>query len=137
MLLEKCPEITVFGLLISCFTKNYIQTMTLLGKCENIGWRYINNHSDAQRLYISVKKPFSNLFFANGLLSDMCCCLKCEWKISKVFFRSLEQFFLTVGQNNFGNKIPIFSFVMAFLDTVSVYPAPSSFKVLKRLYFPL
>ena len=26
----------------------------------------------------------------------------------KSFSRSLEQFFLTVGQNNFGNKIPIF-----------------------------
>ena len=26
----------------------------------------------------------------------------------KRFFRSLEFFFLTVGQNNFGNKIPIF-----------------------------
>ena len=25
----------------------------------------------------------------------------------KNFSRSLEQFFLTVGQNNFGNKIPI------------------------------
>ena len=29
-------------------------------------------------------------------------------RISKVFSRSLEQFFLTVGQNNFGNKIPVF-----------------------------
>ena len=29
---------------------------------ENIGWRYINNHSDAQRQYISAKKPFSILF---------------------------------------------------------------------------
>ena len=29
-------------------------------------------------------------------------------RISKVFFWSLEQFFLTVGQNNFGNKIPLF-----------------------------
>ena len=28
----------------------------------------------------------------------------------KNFSRSLEQFFLTVGQNNFGNKIPIFPF---------------------------
>ena len=27
-------------------------------------------------------------------------------RISKVFPQSLEQFFLTVGQNNFGNKIP-------------------------------
>ena len=26
--------------------------------------------------------------------------------ISKSFSRSLEQFFLTIGQNNFGNKIP-------------------------------
>ena len=26
----------------------------------------------------------------------------------KSFSRSLEQFFLTVGQNNFGNKIPFF-----------------------------
>ena len=26
----------------------------------------------------------------------------------KSFSQSLEQFFLTVGQNNFGNKIPIF-----------------------------
>ena len=28
----------------------------------------------------------------------------------KSFSRSLEQFFLTVGQNNFGNKIPLFPF---------------------------
>ena len=26
------------------------------------------------------------------------------------FSQSLEQFFFTVGQNNFGNKIPFFSF---------------------------
>ena len=30
-------------------------------------------------------------------------------RISKVFSQSLEQFFLTVGQNNFGNKLPFFS----------------------------
>ena len=29
-------------------------------------------------------------------------------RISKVFLGDLEQFFLTVGQNNFWNKIPIF-----------------------------
>ena len=28
-------------------------------------------------------------------------------QIFKTFSRSLEQFFLTVGQNNFGNKIPL------------------------------
>ena len=30
-------------------------------------------------------------------------------RISKVFSQSVEQFFLTVGQNNFGNKIPCFN----------------------------
>ena len=32
----------------------------------------------------------------------------------KSFSRSLEQFFLTVGQNNFGNKIPFFSLFVLF-----------------------
>ena len=31
----------------------------------------------------------------------------------KSFSRSLEQFFLTVGQNNFGNKIPFLPFSLA------------------------
>ena len=43
--------------------------VTLIFTCENIGWRYINNRADAQRLYISAKKPFSNLFFANGVVT--------------------------------------------------------------------
>ena len=30
----------------------------------------------------------------------------CNYEHSEKFSRSLEQFFLTVGQNNFGNKIP-------------------------------
>ena len=30
----------------------------------------------------------------------------------KGFSRSLEQFFLTVGQNNFGNKIPFTLFII-------------------------
>ena len=30
----------------------------------------------------------------------------------KSFSRSLEQFFLTVGQNNFGNKIPFFTCIL-------------------------
>ena len=47
--------------------------------CENIGWRYINNRSDAQRLYISAKKPFSNLFFANGVVTFVVV-MKCESK---------------------------------------------------------
>ena len=34
-------------------------------------------------------------------------CLNKLFQWSQSFSRSLEQFFLTVGQNNFGNKIPI------------------------------
>jgi hypothetical protein len=33
-----------------------------------------------------------------------------DLSLFKSFSRSLEQFFLTVGQNNFGNKIPFFHF---------------------------
>ena len=32
----------------------------------------------------------------------------------KRFSRSLEQFLLTVGQNNFGNKIPFLSYCISF-----------------------
>ena len=32
--------------------------------------------------------------------------LRLQCQISKVFSRSLEQLFLTAGQNDFGNKIP-------------------------------
>ena len=35
-------------------------------------------------------------------------------RISKVFPRSLEFFFLTVGQNNFGNKIPFLTYSLRF-----------------------
>ena len=34
-------------------------------------------------------------------------CINCPSDLKKILkFRSLEHFFLTVGQNNFGNKIP-------------------------------
>ena len=33
------------------------------------------------------------------------------------FFSTLEQFFLTVGQNNFGNKIPYFSVIFGQYPT--------------------
>ena len=33
------------------------------------------------------------------------------------FSRSLEQFFLTVGQNNFGNKIPNVPFYLQVLES--------------------
>ena len=39
------------------------------------------------------------------------------WEFAKIL-RSLEQFFLTVGKNNFGNKIPfsIFSSIFCVFD---------------------
>ena len=43
------------------------------------------------------------------MISKLLQILSLQPQISKVFHdRSLEQFFLTVGQNNFGNKIPFF-----------------------------
>ena len=43
-------------------------------------------------------------------------------KILKIFSRSLEQFFLTVGQNNFGNKIPILHLFSFFLCGIPYSP---------------
>ena len=36
----------------------------------------------------------------------------------KSFSRSLEQFFLAAGQNNFSNKIPVFPFSLCFSSSV-------------------
>ena len=47
--------------------------------------------------------------------------LSLQPRISKVFYPSLEQFFLTVGQNNFGNKIP---FLFSYLG--NTYPTNSA-----------
>ena len=60
-----------------CFDGHLHFLMGKNQKCEIIGWRYINNRSDAQRLYISAKKPFSNLFFANGVVTCVVV-MKCE-----------------------------------------------------------
>ena len=38
-------------------------------QCENIGWRYINNRSDATRQYISAKNALFKSFFANGVVT--------------------------------------------------------------------
>ena len=43
-------------------------------------------------------------------------------QISKVFFRSLVHFFLTVGQNNFGNKIPLSRCNATWLHGSSGFP---------------
>ena len=49
----------------------------------------------------------------------------------KSFSRSLEQFFLTVGQNNFGNKIPFLTSCM-FLNFVNSQPSALNFKSFSR-----
>jgi hypothetical protein len=48
----------------------------------------------------------------------------------KSFSRSLEQFFLTVGQNNFGNKIPFLKLCPIFVSswlvlTIKIYVPPT------------
>ena len=51
--------------------------------------------------------------------------LQKPYKIFKSFSQSLEQFFLSVGQNNFGNKIP-FLFVLYFFPLFSFLSEPWS-----------
>ena len=45
--------------------------------------------------------------------------INCTNDLKKKFSRSLEQFFLSVGQNNFGNKIPFLTFPAGFYYTVT------------------
>ena len=51
----------------------------------------------------------------------------CKFLAFKSFSRSLEQFFLTVGQNNFGNKIPIFlrNYWQNFIHIISYQKDPN------------
>ena len=45
----------------------------------------------------------------------------------KSFSRSVEQFFLTVGQKNFGNKIPIFTLMSELkLSTANISPTDAA-----------
>ena len=46
----------------------------------------------------------------------------------KSFSRSIEQFFLTVGQNNFGNKIPFLEFFLNSLGIGTPIRGHSDFK---------
>ena len=41
------------------------------------------------------------------MISKLCKFSAFNLEFQKIFSRSLEQFFLNVGQNNFGNKIPL------------------------------
>jgi hypothetical protein len=45
----------------------------------------------------------------------------------KSFSRSLEFFFFTVGQNNFGNKIPFFTFFFKYLALTNLFGDSLSF----------
>ena len=61
----------------------------------------------------SVTKMFYDLSLFEQIvleISNFLQILGLQPRISKVFPRSPEQFFLTAGQNNFGNKIP-FTFI--------------------------
>ena len=72
-----------------------------------------SNLLDLRNLQEQVKKTFwfQKLFrpFTVKIvqfISKIVIILELQSRISKVFSQSLEQFFLTVGQNNFGNEIP-------------------------------
>ena len=52
----------------------------------------------------------------------------CKFSAFKTFSWSLEQFFLTVGQNNFGNKIPYLEFFLTSLGIGTPIRGLSDFK---------
>ena len=64
------------------FTSVYIN----LHQCENIGWRYINNRSDATSQYIFQQK----MTFSNGVVTCVVV-MKCEWKLNVIYI-NIDQF---------------------------------------------
>ena len=60
------------------------------------------------RCYQNLFRPFTVWINCSSYLKNFAKSRPSEPRITKKILRSLEQFFLTVGQNNFGNKIPYF-----------------------------
>ena len=81
-----------------------------------------SNHLDMRNLQEQVKKAFcyQKLFWPFTVWINCSSDLKTfansrpSASNFKSFSRSVEQFFLTVGQNNFGNKIPFLTFPADF-----------------------
>ena len=65
--------------------------------CQKLFWPFLTNSS-------SDLKNFAN-----------------SWLSASNFKSSLEQFFLTVGQNNFGNKIPFLTFSLYILFKKTIF----------------
>ena len=80
---------------------------------------YMRNLQEQVKKAFCYQKLFWPFTFWINCSSDL--------KILKSFSRSLEQFFLTVGQNNFGNKIPIFTLLFPFQKGVTFYKFLRSF----------
>ena len=79
----------------------------------NIEKSNCSNLLDVRNLQEQVKKAFcyQKLFWPFTVWINCCSDLNSQQASNfKKFSRSLEQFFLTVGQNNFVNKIPYFHF---------------------------
>ena len=68
------------------------------------------------------------------MISNFLKILGLQPRISKVFLESLEQFFLTVGQNNFGNKIPYLNLYLLHIQE-NFFPLFNPFKIKKLKNF--
>ena len=101
--------------------KKYIKNTDLI----NCSWKYHVSWIQIQngyKLYFNMTKSgilLPKLFWPTvrkTFFSDREFFLKFKaegWEFA-IFFRSLEQFIQTVGQNNFGNKIPFIVFTLQF-----------------------
>ena len=86
-----------------------------------------SNSLDLRNLQEQVKKAFcyQKLFWPFTVW------INCPSDL-KSFSRSLEQFFLTVGQNNFGNKIPFQTWLGLLYQSFSQPNIVSSFSIVFR-----
>ena len=92
-----------------------------------------SNWWDMRNLQEQVKKTFCYQKLCLPFIAWINC--STDLKNFACFSRSVEQFFLTVGQNNFGNKIPLLLFSACRRSgkkskQICSYRASSMFKIL-------
>ena len=100
-----------------------------------------SNLLDLRNLQEQVKKVFcyQTLFWPFTVWINCSKDLKffCKFSAFSLEFQkffSIEQFFLTVGQNNFGNKIPFLYLVQVFLDETLLFQNNFSHALKPPLY---
>ena len=119
---KNCSDLSPFEQIVLVISKS----LQILGLLPRISKKISRNKFKKH----SVTKNCSDLSLFEQIvlvISKIWQILSLQPQISKVFYQSIEQFFLTVGQNNFGNKIPFLSSKFIFMSSNDLWMFSQSF----------